>query len=300
MAVPITEEWEGSICAGSILHDKGAFYCFYSIRDKDGGGAPLHRSISADGVAFEKDSDGMHVLLNAPYDPVPARVPCVFKDNTGRYHMLVTTQLVNWYYLIFSNHGVARYLKSRNPFGPWDKPEYNIFDGPLSGVMKSAAFAGNRRIGASFLRKNRYGGNLVLREIVQQGDGNLSTHFVQELLPQDSQCESPVVSPLTSGIKVESSGEISMDTTEGFSAWEVQNTYTDFYLRLTVEPTDNSSAFGICVKSDKTYDSGMELNLEPEKRKVGWRQVGGSSWAEYEAQSLYSVDSLSDQSRLRS
>merc|ERR1711964_738418 len=73
MAVNITEEWEGSICTGSILHYNNVIYCFYSIRDKDRSGAPLRRSLSNDGKSFQKDPGAMNVFLTDPYDPVAAR-----------------------------------------------------------------------------------------------------------------------------------------------------------------------------------------------------------------------------------
>ena len=63
-------------------------------------------------------------------------------------------------------------------------------DSPLARVMKTAAFGANRRIGAAWLGtrdgdrddgKLQWGGNLVLREIVQHADGALGTKFPAEV-----------------------------------------------------------------------------------------------------------------------
>ena len=338
VAVPITEEWEGSICTGSIFYDQGTYYCFYSIRDIDGKGAPLQRSVSRDGMHFEKDRKKMHVILEAPYDPVPARDPCVFKDNEGRYHMLVTTQLKHpvmnkrrgtlahhtssdlsswkqeepfilpgyidqpecsdyfkwkgWYYLIFSNHGVARYLHSREPFGPWEKPVYNVFDGPLSGVMKTAEYINRRRIGAAFLRRKGYGGNLILREIIQNKNGTLATRFVPELLPSQDKSTPMDFSPLTSGIDIRKSNEVFVDAHQSFSACEIKSNQRNFYLRVDVEVEDGCSSFGLCLRAARSYEDGMELKIEPGRKKVGWRPVTSADWVEFEKQSIYSVDEI--------
>jgi beta-fructofuranosidase len=57
-----------------------------------------------------------------------------------------------WHYLIFSNAGVARYRMARSPLGEWSKPPVDAFDGPAVAVMKTAAFTGDRRLGAAFIR----------------------------------------------------------------------------------------------------------------------------------------------------
>ena len=44
VAVGIDEEWEKSICTGSVIADKGKFYAFYSTRVKDDKG--VHEQLS--------------------------------------------------------------------------------------------------------------------------------------------------------------------------------------------------------------------------------------------------------------
>ncbi len=91
-----------------------------------------------------------------------------------------------WHYLLFSNGGVTRYRMSRGPLGPWERPGVDVFGGPDVMVMKTAAFAGDRRIGAAFTRGEGYGGRLVLREILQKSDGTLVSAWPPELTPPSS------------------------------------------------------------------------------------------------------------------
>lgn len=93
MAIGITEQWEGSICTGSLIQKDGKTYAFYAVRMADGSPARLTWAVSEDGVHFTKS--GKQFSLSAPYEPVSARDPMVFCDAQGVYHMLVTTSLID-------------------------------------------------------------------------------------------------------------------------------------------------------------------------------------------------------------
>lgn len=87
-----------------------------------------------------------------------------------------------WHYLIFSLHGIARYRKSRHPFGPWEAPADDRLDPTDARVMKTAAFTGDRRLGAAFVPDGAgWGGTLCLRELEQQSDGTLRTRWPAEM-----------------------------------------------------------------------------------------------------------------------
>ena len=93
MAVGITEQWEGSICTGSLIQKDGKTYAFYAVRMSDGSPARMTWAVSGDGVHFEKS--GRYFALTEPYEPVSARDPKVFLGADGQYHMLVTTSLTD-------------------------------------------------------------------------------------------------------------------------------------------------------------------------------------------------------------
>lgn len=93
LAVPITHPWEGSICTGSFLYAKGKYYAFYAVRMSDYTSAKLSWATSVDGIHFEKSE--RYFSLSDPYETTSARDPEVFLGADGKYHMLVTTDLLN-------------------------------------------------------------------------------------------------------------------------------------------------------------------------------------------------------------
>jgi hypothetical protein len=336
MAVPITEEWEGSICTGSLLRHDGACYAFYATRAIDGSPALLQVAVSLDGVHFDKTPP--LGILQPPYAPAPARDPLVFRDErTGVFHMLVTTELVppppsghpgclahltstdlrhweqqppflapgyndqpecadaffwrGWHYLVFSSHGVARYRLSRQPHGPWSAPRADAFDGPQFRVMKTAAFTGDRRIGAAFLPVQGYAGHVVFREIVQAEDGRLGTRFVPEMAPAAGDALDADWRPLAPGVAC-AGRDVTVQAWEGFNAAALNGAPRNLRLTCRVVPQPGSAAFGVCLRGASDYADGHELRCEPGRGKVGWRRPGDGSIPENEMQAIYDVDGL--------
>ena len=226
LAIAIDSQWEGSICTSSVFTDKGIHYAFYAVRMSDGSAAKLSWATSNDGIRFTKTH--RYFTLKAPYEPVSARDPFVFKDDSGLFHMLVTTSVTNdegkmegclahlvstnleewlqkepylidggreqpecsdlfemngWHYLIYGLCGTGRCRMSRNPFGPWVKPENDIIDDVRYRVPKTASFTGGRRLAVGFVTATpeAYAGCAVFRELVQQPDGTLSVEPVKEM-----------------------------------------------------------------------------------------------------------------------
>jgi beta-fructofuranosidase len=91
----IDEEWEKSICTGSIVVYKGKFYAFYATRlvDKDGKtNEQLSYAISADGIHFEKQKPNPFYTSAPGYSKRDFRDPKVFVDEkTGEFHLLVSS-----------------------------------------------------------------------------------------------------------------------------------------------------------------------------------------------------------------
>ena len=247
MAIPITEQWEGSICTGSVLFHGGKYYGYYSARMSDGSAAKLSVSTSDDGIHFIKNPP--LTSLQAPYDGPPARDPVEFSDADGLFHMLVTTSLQDypikqhagclahlistdlwhweqmdpfivpgytdqpecadyfhwndWFYLVFSNKGIARYRMSRDSFGPWLKPADDLLNCPNVMVPKTAEFRDGRCISVGFLNDDfQYASCTVFREILQNSDGTLGSSFVPEMLPQTAESVYEAV-PLTEGVEID-------------------------------------------------------------------------------------------------
>ena len=203
MAISIDEQYEGSICTGSVIEHNDNFYAFYAVRMSDRSPARLTYAVSRDCVHFQKS--GEYITLRPPYEPVSARDPKVFSDDQGLFHMLVTTSvngrgalahlvsdnLQDWiqrepfiildnaaqpecpdyfkfgdyYYLLYGIHGAAHYFYSRNPFGPWAAPVDNIVAHKKLRVPK-AAVLNERLVFAGFIADSdgNYGGHIELYE----------------------------------------------------------------------------------------------------------------------------------------
>ncbi|MFA5190842.1 MAG: glycosyl hydrolase [Verrucomicrobiia bacterium] len=183
-----------------------------------------------------------------------------------------------WYYLVFSNHGVARYRMSRQPLGPWLRPKMDVFDGPQARVMKTAAFTGDRRLGAAFLPAGGYGGEVVFREIIQHADGTLGTKWPAEMIP--------AAGPSSAARTVK------LSAPQGLEAASLGNVPRDFLLRARVRPVANASYFGLRLRAADKMRGGTELRFEPRREKAGLRAADTSSSDESEQTSIYDVTGL--------
>lgn len=220
IAIPITEEREGSICTGSVFFHGGTFYAYYATRKADGSGERLSLATSADGIHFQKTLPNPFAGPEKGYGGHDYRDPNVFLDpRTGEFHMLVAARLADarggclaqllsrdlrsWTlaepFLVtgfvpecpdhFAWNGwnyliSTRYWMSLDRLGPWTTPPYPQLD--ALPVPKTAEFTGNRRIYAAWMpeRGTGFGGCTVFREVVQNADGTLGTRFVPEMIPK--------------------------------------------------------------------------------------------------------------------
>lgn len=90
MAVAIDDPMEGSICTGSHIFDGGRHYLYYTVRKADWSPATIERSVSEDGLHYEKDRT-FRFTLSENYDQGSARDPKVIRGADGLAHMFVTT-----------------------------------------------------------------------------------------------------------------------------------------------------------------------------------------------------------------
>lgn len=91
-AVAITDPEEASICTGSWIRRNGIEYLFYTVRRPHWKPAPISRSISSDGYHFEKDKS-FGFTISEKYKNGGARDPKIIEDESGLYHMILTTGL---------------------------------------------------------------------------------------------------------------------------------------------------------------------------------------------------------------
>jgi len=81
LAIPITEDREGSICTGSVIFHQVKYYGFYATRLRDWR-QQLSLATSLDGVHFEKTTPNPLAIPPDGYDIFHYRDPFVYRDHT--------------------------------------------------------------------------------------------------------------------------------------------------------------------------------------------------------------------------
>jgi len=205
-----------------------------------------------------------------------------------------------WYYLIFSNWGLARYRRSRSPLGPWEAPPVDTFDGPQAAVMKTAAFGSDRRLGAAFLPSlegdrddgaRLYAGNVVFREIIQDDDGTLWSGFVPEMLPAARQALRPEIVPVAG--EVETAGEaIALRNAAGLAVAALPGVGREVRLTARLTPTMPTAAYGVAVRGEGHFASGYQVRLSPQLRRVEICRTNAGPTPEPSRNALLGVDGL--------
>ena len=198
-----------------------------------------------------------------------------------------------WYYLLFGIDGYTHYRISRAPYGPWIRPKVHTLDGELLRVIKTAEFTGSRRIAAGFMVEGRYGGDLVLREVVQNPDGSLGTTFVPELVPA---CGEPIaLTPRQlSGDVLCSAGRCLIRAASGSASATTEGLPENYRLRMEVIPQPGAQAFGVVVGDASPGGDGHELRFEPSNELAQWRHPGGVPALEGTAFTLQNIGRLDE------
>ncbi|MBE9583211.1 hypothetical protein IM792_01990 [Mucilaginibacter sp. JRF] len=94
----IDEEWEKSICTGSVVYHKGNYYAFYATRliNKQGEvNEQLSYAISKDGIHFKKQKPNPFYTSAPGYSKRNFRDPKVFVDDKGEFHLFVSSDQEN-------------------------------------------------------------------------------------------------------------------------------------------------------------------------------------------------------------
>ena len=168
-------------------------------------------------------------------------------------------QFGDWHYYICGS-GV---WKSRGWCGPWTENTPLQLDNLA--VPKTGAFGQDRRIYAGFLPDDGWGGNEVLRELVQDAEGNLGTRFVQELIPATG-------SPL----KVQD--WVRVEAPDNRRLVEMLSMPCDYRLQMEVVPESGGASFGIelCADGD-SRESACDLLFHPAQKRVSFSKMSDSS-----------------------
>jgi hypothetical protein len=110
----IDEEWEKSICTGSVAYYKGKYYAFYATRLLIDGktNEQLSYAISTDGIHFEKQKPNPFYTSAPGYSKRNFRDPKVFVDESGAFHLFVASD--QEHPVMAMNSGCLVHLSSRD------------------------------------------------------------------------------------------------------------------------------------------------------------------------------------------
>lgn len=192
-------------------------------------------------------------ILVADAEIVPQMCPHWFRWN-------------DWYYFI---GGVDGIWKSRQPFGPWSLQSPRRLDN-LS-VPKTAAFRGNRRIFAGFLGDGGWGGNLVLRDLVQLPDGSLASRFSPEMILRSGKAIAAVCQPISPTDAVKIVGRsVSLAANEK-PAWAViRGVPQNVRITLTVSPEPGVRGFCLGLRGRAAPEQSCRLQFAPASKTAGF------------------------------
>lgn len=90
----IEQDWEKSICTGSVVYYKNKFYAFYATRLVDAEGKvneQLSYAISEDGIHFSKQPPNPFYTAAPGYNKRNFRDPKVVVDDKGVFHLFVSS-----------------------------------------------------------------------------------------------------------------------------------------------------------------------------------------------------------------
>jgi beta-fructofuranosidase len=315
IAIGIDEDWEKSICTGSVIYAMNSFYAYYATRIvKDGKTQEqLSYAISKDGATYVKQKPNPFFTAPIGYVPSQFRDPKIISAQDG-YHLFISSansdpdikdyngclahlfskdlknwevkepvltgqrgtpecsdyfQWNSWYYLIYSTSGRGYYVKSKSPFGPWEFPRYQALVEPFSNVPKTAEFTNDRRISAAWIPsrdgnkddgRERFGGNVALRELVQEQDGTLSAKFAPEFIPSSSApIDIPLIlsNPLSSG----NAKKLQINAPDGVGSAHFNKVPYNCKISLEIEPIGNNEEFGFYLRSKDKAEGGYKINF---------------------------------------
>lgn len=332
VAVGIDEEWEKSICTGSVLENNGKFYAFYSTRVKENG--QVHEQLS---YAISTDGGKKYIKQQpnpfyfAPEECVSRdfRDPKAFKDENGLFHLfisgykknpelegfggylvhLVSNDLKNWkeiespltgqvatpecsdyfkwndwYYLLYSVGGDSYYVKSKQPYGPWEYPTTQAFVERWASVYKTSGFKNGRRIAVAYMPCRRdgkdngsdiWGGNALLREVSQLPDGTLYTKFLPEVLPAMKSVQTPAIQiPSSSRTALLKGDKLIMNAPNGISTASLLNLPGNYRITMEIQPDGNYDELGLFVRATGKEKRGYKLELNPNKESIFIHNTG--------------------------
>lgn len=188
-----------------------------------------------------------------------------------------------WHYYLCA----SGFWRSKEPFGPWTRHAPKRVDNLA--VPKTAAFGKDRRIYAGFLADGGWGGNSILRELVQDKDGWLGTRFVPELIPASGDPLPITFEPKTPDAD---GGAIRIDASSPSRSVAIPKVPGDYRIQMEITPDPKAVAasFGIGLRASATGgDDGCDLVFEPSRGRARFTKMRDSAGGEASGPAIESV-----------
>lgn len=187
-------------------------------------------------------------------------------------------QIGPWWYLVFSEFSdrfATHYRLAASPSGPWLAPDNDSFDGRAYYAAKTAGDGRQRylfgwlpdRQGDSDEGGWMWGGNLVVHEIVAQGDGTLAVRLpetVRKAFPENLPLEpQPVLGPWR--VRGES---LAVDSTSRLSVARLGAMPDECLLETEVSFAPGTQSLGWLLRASEDLTRYYQVRLEPTRQRM--------------------------------
>jgi hypothetical protein len=310
----ITEPWECCLGTGTFAYHDGRYYLIYIKHDRRAWfaenpnfGDAFFMATSDDCIHFKKETSPLMVPGWFGENDIN---PAIHPDKTNGGFIL---SLCNWkvfkskdlrdfepranittpewwpctsywewnghYYFTSCGQQWTSRKPIEDPSTKWDSPPHQTLNDGIR-VSQTAEFKG-RHIMAGFTPEppNAYfGGELLVRELIQHPDGKLGTKWLEEMIPRSGE---PLNLPFkaAAGDAATEGGAIRVSAADGFAVGALDGVPQNVRITLRVKPKAGAKHFGLCVRGQGDYGTGCELQFEPAKQHVQFGPVADGQMA---------------------
>ncbi|MBE6870917.1 MAG: DUF4975 domain-containing protein [Ruminococcaceae bacterium] len=204
--------------------------------------------------------------IYAPYQYDTHECPDMFKMGDKWY--LVFSEYTRWW--------ETKYRVSDSPYGPWEIPANDTFDGRTIYAAKTVS-NGERRFLVGWVchktdenDKNKYmwGGNLIIHEIIQASDGTLNVKPVSEVLDIFTKPVAIAASDSFGGNWKCENGKY-IGESEGFSTLKLGTAGEDALYKAKIKIKPGSLSAGLVFRASyPVFDKWCMLKIEQKRGQI--------------------------------
>jgi beta-fructofuranosidase len=184
----------------------------------------------------------------------------------------------DWWYLLFSEYTDrvrTRYRMSRSLEGPWIIPQQDDFDGHAFYAAKTASDGRHRflfgwnptRAGSKDSGGWNWGGNLVVHEIHQEADGELSVTVPETVRNAFRNSVTPDVKPGAGSVSIEN-GIVHIKSPGTFGAATAGKMPDTCRIDTTIEFATDTEECGLMLRVSDDLENAYYVRLEPRNNRL--------------------------------